>query len=209
MISTDLFKYHFIPAKKPSKKLMIVLHGKGDSIRPFKSFNQELEISDINYLLLNAPKRYLDGYSWYGDPPYLKQGVSRIREKLLTLLKDLESQGWKSEDIVLLGFSQGCLVSADLAMNWPKKLGGVVGVSGYFEFFPYWKKRATKLRSKTPWIFTHGTKDDILPIEGTRKGAQKLKSVGFDVKWHELEKEHNFADEDYPLIRNWVREKLR
>ncbi len=187
---------------------MVVLHGKGDSLRPFKKFNQELELNDINYLLLNAPKKFLDGYSWYGEPPYLKQGVIRIREKLLLLLTELEAQGWKSENIFLLGFSQGCLVSADLALHWPKSLGGVIGVSGYFEFFPYWKTRLTPKVRKTPWLFTHGHQDDILPLKKTREGAFKLKSAGFNVNWVELDKEHNFIDEDYPLIKNWVKTQM-
>ena len=93
MITTNLFKSHFIPAKRSSKRLMVVLHGKGDSLRPFKKFNQELDLDNINFLLLNAPKKFLDGYSWYGEPPFLKQGVIRIREKLLQLLADLEQQG--------------------------------------------------------------------------------------------------------------------
>ncbi len=208
MITTNLFKSYFIPAKRSSKRLMIVLHGKGDSLRPFKKFNQELEMDNVNYLLLNAPKKFLDGYSWYGEPPYLKQGVIRIREKLLQLLTDLEMQGWKSEDIFLLGFSQGCLVSADLALHWPKKLGGVIGVSGYFEFFPYWKTRLTPKIRKTPWLFTHGHKDDVLPLAKTRQGAFKLKSAGFSVNWVELDKEHNFIDEDYPVIKNWVQTQM-
>jgi phospholipase/carboxylesterase len=188
---------------------MIVLHGKGDSMNPFKNFNQELEIENINFLLLNAPRKYLDGYSWYGEPPYLKQGVVKIREKLLELLRDLEEQGWESENIFLLGFSQGCLVSADLALHWPKKLGGVVGVSGYFEFFPGWKTNVKKFKLETPWFFTHGHQDDVLPIKKTREGAEKLREMGLDVKWVELDKKHVFADEDYPLIRKWVEEKLR
>ena len=70
MIATTLLKSHFIPAAISSNKLMIVLHGKGDSLRPFKDFNSELDLPNMNFLLLNAPKKFLDGYSWYGDPPY-------------------------------------------------------------------------------------------------------------------------------------------
>lgn len=208
MITTSLFKTHFIPSAKPSDKLMIVLHGKGDSLRPFKKFNEELEIRNVNFLLLNAPKKFLDGYSWYGEPPYLKKGVVKIREKVLQLLGELEEQGWKSKNIFLFGFSQGCLVSADVALNWPKKLAGVVGISGYFEFFPYWKSNLSSQARKTPWIFTHGHKDDVLPIEQTRRGANKLKAEGFKVDWIELNKKHVFVDEEYDLIRKWVRQQI-
>lgn len=209
MIKTEIFKNKFIPANKKSDKLMIVLHGRGDSIKPFRKFDEELGLSEMNYLLLEAPRKFLDGYSWYGEPPYQAQGVLRIREKMFALIEELELQGWKSENIFLFGFSQGCLVSADTAMSYPKKLGGVVGISGYFHFFPRWKKELTQDTLKTPWFFTHGRKDDVLPIEDTKFGVEQLKEAGFKVKWVEMEKEHVLEDEEYPIIRSWVRENLK
>lgn len=209
MVQTQLFKSKFIPSKKPSDKLMLVLHGKGDSLRPFRHFNDELKVPEMNYLLLNAPKKFLDGYSWYGDPPYERAGVLKIREKLLQLLEDLEAQGWKSENIFLFGFSQGCLVSADLGLNYPKKLGGIVGISGYFHFHPRWRQQLSSDARKTPWVFTHGHKDDVLKIEETRHGVSKLRDAGLEVEWVELDKDHVLTDEEMPLIRKWVREKLK
>lgn len=208
MVETELFKSHYIPAKKPTEKLMIVLHGKGDSLRPFKRFNEELGLPEMNYLLLNAPKKFLDGYSWYGDPPYQKQGVLRIRAKLLQLLVDLEAQGWKSKDIFLFGFSQGCLVSADLALNYPKRLGGVVGISGYFQFYPRWK-RSLAANKRTPWLLTHGHRDDILPLENTKFGAEKLRQAGLRVDFVESNKKHVLEEQEYPLIRAWLKKNLK
>jgi phospholipase/carboxylesterase len=209
MIFTDLFKFKFIPAQKPSEKLMIVLHGKGDSIRPFRFFDEEMDMPEMNYLLLNAPKKFLDGYSWYGDPPYEREGVLKIREKLLQLLVQLELQGWKSENIFLFGFSQGCLISADIGLNYPKRLGGIVGVSGYFHFYPRWRQQVSASALKTPWVFTHGRQDDLLKIDETKHGVEKLRDAGFDIDWIELDKEHVLTDEEMPLIRKWVREQLR
>jgi len=208
MIKTDLFKHKFIPAKKKSDLLMLVLHGRGDSIRPFYEFDDELDMPEMNYLLLNAPRKFLDGYSWYGEPPYQKGGVLKIREKLFDLLNDLEIQGWKSENIFLFGFSQGCLISADIGLHYPKKLGGVVGISGYFNFFPRWRNSLSEQAQKTPWLFTHGHQDDVLPLAETKFGVEKLKHAGLKVDWVEMEKDHVLKDEEYPLIRKWVREHL-
>lgn len=209
MIRTELFKSKFIPAKKPSEKLMIVLHGKGDSLRPFRRFDEELKVPEMNYLLLNAPKRFLDGYSWYGDPPYEREGVLKIREKLLQLLRELEVQGWKSENIFLFGFSQGCLISADVGLNYPKRLGGIVGISGYFHFYPRWRQQLSEDSRKTPWVFTHGRQDDVLKLDETRHGVEKLLDAGLDVEWIELDKDHVLTDEEMPMIRKWVREQLK
>jgi len=109
----------------------------------------------MNYLLLNAPRKFLDGFSWYGEPPYQRDGVVRIRQKLIELLNELEAQGWKSKDIFLFGFSQGCLISADLACitqkNWLECRN-----FGYFHFFPRWKSNINTKAKKNalvihPW----------------------------------------------------------
>lgn len=208
MVTTQLFRSHFIPSIKPSKKLMIVFHGRGDSMHPFKDFQRELNLKDMNFLLLNAPRKFLRGYSWYGEPPYEAQGVIKIREKVFQLLAELEELGWSSSDIFLLGFSQGCLVSADVGLHYPKKLAGVVGVSGYFHFFPRWRSRLTTQAKRTPWLFTHGRKDDVLKIEETKLGVQKLLSEGLRVAWFESEKKHVFCEKDYPVIRGWIRRQM-
>ncbi|MBX2988412.1 MAG: serine esterase [Bdellovibrionaceae bacterium] len=208
-IKTKLFRHRFIPAKVRSEKLMIVLHGRGDSMHPFRAFDEELAIPEMNYLLLNAPRRFLDGWSWYGEPPYQKDGVKRIREKIFELLADLQAQGWKSENIFFFGFSQGCLVSADIGLNYPKKLGGIVGISGYFQFFPRWRQHLTVESRRTPWMFTHGRQDDVLKLDETKFGVSKLKHAGLKVKWVELDKEHVLEEREYPVIRAWLKERLR
>jgi phospholipase/carboxylesterase len=202
------FRSHFIQSKKPSDFLMIVLHGKGDSLRPFKSLQNELKLPDVNFLLLNADKKFLGGYSWYGEPPYQRPGVERIREKIFSLLENLEKQGWASKNIFLLGFSQGCLVSTDIALHYKKPLAGVVGVSGYFNFTPRWRNSVSKLAKKTPWLLTHGHKDDILPLEDTKYGVDKLKQIGLKIDWVESNKAHVFEDEDFPIIRKWVKNQM-
>jgi len=208
MIETNLFKSHFLPALRPSKKLMIVFHGRGDSLNPFKEFQSELNLKDINFLLLNAPRKFLKGYTWYGEPPYESAGIVKIRDRVFELLRDLEKQGWESQNIFLLGFSQGSLVSADVALHYPKRLGGVVGVSGYFHFFPRWRSRLSSQARKTPWLLTHGRKDDVLKLEETKLGVQKLISEGLKVSWNESEKKHVFSEQDYPLIRKWVKNQM-
>lgn len=208
MINTDLFRSHFIPAQVASNKLMIIFHGRGDSLQPFKVFHQELGVKDMNYLLLNAPRKFMGGFTWYGEPPYERDGVKKIREKVFALLEDVQEQGWAAENIFLLGFSQGCLVSADVALHYPKKLAGVVGVSGYFHFFPRWRNRLNNQNRKTPWLFTHGRQDDILAIDDTKHGVNKLLSEGLEVSWFESNKKHVFCEKDYPIIRKWVRNQM-
>lgn len=207
-LTTKHFEFQFIPSKKETKKIMIVLHGRGDSLKPFKNFNKEMGIPELSYLLLNAPRKYLKGFSWYGEPPFKRVGVLRIRSKIFDLIHELEKKGYAAENIFLFGFSQGCLVSADIALNYPRRLGGVIGISGYFHFFPRWRQSLTKDSRRTPWILTHGYKDDVLPYQDTKFGVKKLKDVGLDVEFVSLNKKHDMVDEEFPIIKRWVKTKL-
>ena len=76
-----------IPAQeRDSKRLMVVLHGLGDSMEGYRWLPDELDFPWLNYLLVNAPDEYLPGYSWYdieGDPGI---GIKRSYQLLSQLL---------------------------------------------------------------------------------------------------------------------------
>ena len=56
----------FIPAAgPPSRRLMIVLHGLGDSLEGWLWLPAALQLPWLNFLLVNAPDRYYGGWSWY------------------------------------------------------------------------------------------------------------------------------------------------
>lgn len=205
---TEHFESEFIPSLKPTGKLMLVLHGKGDSLRPFRRFNEEVGLEEMNYLLLNAPRRYMSGYSWYGDPPYQADNVPRIRERLKMVIDDLQAAGWKTEDIFIFGFSQGCLVGADLVLHDERDFAGFIGVSGYFHFYPGWRSKLSVKKHRTPWVLFHGLRDRILPIEDTRYGANKLRSLGVQIEWTESTKGHTMDQDEADLIARWIRDRV-
>ena len=124
------FDHLFFPATQPSQKLIVVLHGLGDSVEGFIWMPDHLNLPQADILLVNAPQPYFMGYQWYDiDDP--RPGVLHARQLLGQLLTELAGQGWSSENIILFGFSQGCLVTIDFALRYPQPLAGIIGVSGY------------------------------------------------------------------------------
>ena len=94
-LNTEL-EYFFIPARRTrSGKIVVVLHGKGDSLSPFKDFQKDTKLYDTEFLLLNAPKGYLDGYSWYADPPRMGTSLRHSRNLVMNILnqEDLVRRG--------------------------------------------------------------------------------------------------------------------
>ncbi|MBX3016525.1 MAG: serine esterase [Bdellovibrionaceae bacterium] len=208
MSLTTEFKCEFLPAARPSKKLMLVLHGKGDSSKPFRKFNEEINLPEMNYLLLNAPRKYMDGYSWYGDPPFQADAVPKMRERLMKVIDQLVEQGWDTKDIYVFGFSQGCLIGADLVLHERRDFAGFIGVSGYFHFYPGWRRELSSKKHRTPWVMLHGQRDRVLPIEDTRFGMEKIKSLGMKIDWHESQKGHSMDQDEADVIHAWLKKQL-
>lgn len=188
------------------QKLMIVLHGRGDSLKAFRSIKEELRLSHMNYLLLNAPRKYLAGFSWYALEPRHERGVKASRERLFQLLEELKQIGWEAKDILLMGHSQGCLMACDLVLNYPQAFAGLIGVSGYLWFFPGWKQKLARSGARrTPWLITHGTRDRVIFPDEIREDIAELSKGKIPVLYREFKKGHDFDyREEVPFIRNWL-----
>ncbi len=199
----------FIPARRPSapgrEKLMIVLHGQGDSYESFREIDCELDIPWMNFLIINAPDAYDSGFSWYKLEPKHAPGIRRSRALLKKLLAQLQLEGWRTEDIFLLGHSQGALMACDILLNSETPFAGVIGVSGYVWFFRGWKRKTQMAAQNTPWLMTYGLRDSIIPPEEIQEDLEILWDAGLPVTARAFNKGHdfNFARE-VPYIRNWL-----
>jgi len=202
------FEHLFFPAAQPAGKLMVVLHGLGDSAEGFIWMPQHLGLPHLDILLVNAPNPYFMGYAWYDieDP---RPGVLHARNMLGQLLTELAAQGWKNENIILFGFSQGCLISIDFALRYGQPLAGIIGVSGYALLEGNLKKEIHAQARKQNWLVTHGHLDGMLPLERTRDQMEALRGHGIPIQWHEFDKEHTIDMEyELPLLREWIAEQL-
>src|ERR1700720_2370827 len=104
-----MLDYEFIPARDAgSKRLMIVLHGLGDSREGFRWLPEALDLPWLSYLLVDAPDEYYGGFSWYDFAGDIVPGVQRSRKLLFELLEAQRAQGFLPDQICLGGFSQGC-----------------------------------------------------------------------------------------------------
>ena len=82
-----MLQTEFIPALgEGSQALLIALHGLGDSTAGYRWLPQGLRLPWMNYLLVNAPDRYYDGYSWYDHERDADPGVSAKAVRIGTVL---------------------------------------------------------------------------------------------------------------------------
>src|SRR5580693_6745082 len=121
-----------VPASEEnSKRLMVMLHGLGDSIEGYRWMPQALDLPWLNFLLVNAPDKYYEGYSWFDYPDNIGPGILRSRKLLTELLDELRGKGHPPEQITLGGFSQGGLMAVDAGLRYPQRFAGLVDISGW------------------------------------------------------------------------------
>ena len=87
-------EHRFIPAAQPSRRLMVVLHGLGDSMAGFFWLPGTLALPSMNYLLVNAPHPYFTGYAWYdiADPDVVEVALSLLIRHFSELLRPCRSR---------------------------------------------------------------------------------------------------------------------
>jgi phospholipase/carboxylesterase len=195
-----------IPAADPeSRRLMVMLHGLGDSLEGFRWLPEALGLPGLNYLLVNAPDEYYGGYSWFDlDDP--APGVRRSRELLFTLLDDLRAKNFPADQITLGGFSQGCLMSAEVGLSYPQVLAGIVGISGWVWEPETLIREMPAAARRQRFLLTHGTADPMLPIAKTRAQIPLLRAAGLNITWREFAKGHTIAGEpELAVIRDFIR----
>jgi len=202
MLETEL-----IPAQEShSRRLMVMLHGLGDSVAGYRWLPDALHLPWLNYLLVNAPDPYYGGYSWYDFAGDMTPGVERSRKLLFSLLESQECNGFPAEQMTLGGFSQGCLMSIEVGLRYPRLLAGIVGISGYVCSPENLLKELSPVALKQRLLMTHGRQDPIIPFGLVRQQVNGLKSAGLRLEWHEFDKAHTMAGEaEFEVIRNFVR----
>jgi phospholipase/carboxylesterase len=195
--------YAYVPSLKPSQNICIVLHGRGDDLSSFKKIHKEVNFTHMNYLLVNAPKAYLNGYTWYAYAPNQAKGILQNRFLLQDLVFELQQMGFKEKNIFMMGHSQGGLMSIDFALHSGMRLGGIVAMSTYVFFHPLWMSSMNTFARHIPMFISHGTQDDLLPFEDTKKQVEILKGIGLPVSWYEYEKDHFLIKEELLQVGRW------
>jgi len=202
-------QWHF--SKLERQALMVVLHGRGDSPAGFAWLPEELNIPELSYLMLQAPDPYFDGFSWYDLPPNQLPGILRSRKLLAEVFEAIEKEGFKPEQCFLFGFSQGCLMTLEFGSRFPHRLKGYIGISGYcYDVETLLKEAIPENIHEGNWLITHGTQDDVLPIEKTREQMKELMARGFKMEYLEYKKSHALDPRhELPKIREWVQARLK
>ena len=199
----------FIKSTIPSKKLMIILHGRGDSSEGFAGLPEFLDIPEMNYLLLDAPFEYFSGFSWYQLPPKQLPGIQYSSKILTQILDELFSEEFNAHESFLFGFSQGSLLTFEFRARYEKKLAGYIAVSGYIYDADKLLVDMNKDLSNANWLCTHGRQDDVLALDVSQKQVKILQDGGFNIEFKAYNKDHSLDLDELKMISTWIKDIMQ
>ncbi len=131
-------------------------------------------------------------------------GLPEAREKMLRLLKDAETQtGLPATRTVLGGFSQGAMLSTEVALQLPVAPAGLVILSGSLINHDEWEK-LLPARSGMPVLQSHGRYDPILPFEAATTLRDELAAAGNPVEFLEFPGAHEIPFEVMKQMAEFV-----
>lgn len=122
-------------------------------------------------------------------------GMVEAREQLAGLVEDVRrATDLPASKLVLGGFSQGAMLTTDLALRMPEPPGGLCIMSGTLVCEDEWRELAQS-RGPMPVVQSHGYDDHILPFKAAEWLRDLLTDAGLDVDFVPFRGMHSIPPE--------------
>ena len=194
--------------------LLVLLHGYGSNEQDLFSFASELP---DELLIISAQAPYSMGfgsYAWYainfdeinGKFSDLEQAKESI-DKIAVFIDEIKTKyNTNPEKTFLLGFSQGAILSYSLSFFYPNKVQNVIALSGYInsDLLP----TSFSKEIKTDYYCSHGSVDQVLPVEWARNSKPFLDNLGLQNVYSEYPVGHGVAPQNFYSFKTWIEDRL-
>lgn len=134
-------------------------------------------------------------------PAGLGPAATRIR-RLLGDLKDRAHSVLRGQTI-LGGFSQGAMISADVAFSTDEPLKALVLLSGTFVDEAGWTKAMAR-RAGLPVFLAHGRQDKVLGFDSAVRLRDAMRRAGLRVTWVPFEGAHEIPAEVVTALNGFL-----
>ena len=177
-----------------AKKMVILSHGYGADCNDLLSIGEywQKSLPDFCFIAPNAPTPCQinpSGFEWFD---LMQTSQEKIIEEFQSSLKlldqfintQLKEQGLEKKDLYLMGFSQGTMMSLQLALSYKDPIAGILGYSGKVYDFNFLEKN---ILSQCPILLLHGNADTVITLEEMYASYEFLKKKYLDIKYKVFE----------------------
>jgi phospholipase/carboxylesterase len=195
--------------------LLLLLHGYGSNDSDLFSFATELP---DEYYVISARAPYdlqYGSYAWYAinfdaDQNKFSDHDQAIlsRDLVVRFIEELKVKfPIDSSNITLIGFSQGSILSYSIALSYPNIVQRVGALSGYLNLDINSENYQNNDFSNLKIFASHGTVDQVIPVEWARKTDPILKSLGINSTYKEYPIGHGVSPQNFFDLKDWLQGK--
>lgn len=207
-------------AKSGNGKYMVVfVHGYGADGNDLIGLADPLaeHLPDVVFHAPNAPQRCTGnpmGFQWFPIPWLDGSSEAEAAEGMATaaallnawLDETMQAEGVDEAHTLLVGFSQGTMISLHIAPRRAEPLAGVVGFSGRL-LAP--ETLEDEAQSHLPILLIHGDADEVVPPQSLPEAADALTKVGYEVFTH-ISKDtgHGIAPDGLQIALQFIQQQF-
>jgi len=162
---------------KDAEKALIMVHGRGASAEDILQLAPYLHVKEFALLAPDATN-----HTWYPhsfmapahqNEPWLSSGI----ENLVDLVNTITAQGIDTENIYLLGFSQGACLTLEFAARNATRFGGIVAFTGGLIGEEVNRDNYPGDFKGTPVFISTGNPDPHVPVKRIRATTDILEEM--------------------------------
>lgn len=207
------------PKSGQVKSIVVFLHGYGSNGADLLSLAEPMSaaLPDTLFVAPDGPERCAgnpSGYQWFPVPRFdgasetqmaqsFAQSGEDINAFIDALLKEFDLEPSK---LALVGFSQGSVMSMQIAPRREEAIAGVVAFSGRMIAAD---KLSSETISKPPFMLVHGDQDQVMPLAEMKAAGDALVAAGIETYAHvERGCGHSIAQDGFEVAVSFLKDHL-
>ena len=201
---------------EPIKNAVILLHGYGGDGKDISllTLNWKRFLKNTVFLCPNAHEKCEInpmGYQWFDlskdDEQYILEKSLNAENIINTFVDEVKNKyNLLNKNIVLSGFSQGCMISLQTGLKRKDKINSIIGYSGKIIDTDHLSQNVV---SKPNIILMHGDKDQVVTIDGLLEAKDFFRKLNYDITTQIFKNcEHRIPTEGSSLGLQFIKKHL-
>ena len=188
----------------PSRAI-IFLHGWTGNADSMQLVAGAFDFSDTLWIFPQAPySASPGGFSWYDGDKISGWKYDASFSLVDKLVREQFENGFKTNDLFLLGFSQGASLVLDYIIRQRFSIAGAIAIAGFIHDKKNFIQEATPESKNSRVLLIHGKKDHVIYPSESEKAHKLLHESGYQSELQILNSSHKVPLNAKELIEKFL-----